>query len=318
LSRCNTSRWLPHAFIWGTQGQHPWFVRRPTNRARSLVQMRESAYHREVSHTIGQIATRHLVSISQDAGIQSAIDLMLARHIGALVAVDDTGQPVGVLTETDALRGRLATGSTVKSAMSPTLISLDAQTAVAVAARLMANAHLHRLLVTENGAVVGLLSLTDMARLMGEVGLRDDELPQIQPLSQQLDLSSPREVFSRSLVRCSKDLADRFYERFVHASPEIERIFARIDMNRQKGAILKAFHLAVDVADNKPGALALLAEQAEIHDRRHRNIRPDLYDIWMSCLLETLRECDPEWTPVVETAWRIVLGNIIAYMVRRH
>ena len=34
------------------------------------------------------------------------------------------------------------------------------------------------------------------------------------------------------------------------------------------------------------------------------NIRPDLYDLWLDSVCETVKRMDPEWTPQVEQAWR--------------
>jgi hemoglobin-like flavoprotein len=44
-----------------------------------------------------------------------------------------------------------------------------------------------------------------------------------------------------------------------------------------------------------------------LHDRDHLNVAPELYEIWRRCLLETLREVDPEYTEALAERWREVI-----------
>lgn len=53
---------------------------------------------------IRQIMTRKPLTINQDATIVEAAGLMLSQKIGGLPVVDDSGQVVGMFTESDMLR----------------------------------------------------------------------------------------------------------------------------------------------------------------------------------------------------------------------
>ena len=53
---------------------------------------------------VGDIMTHHVVTISQDAPIEDAANLMVTRKIGGLPVVDNAGHVVGVITETDIFK----------------------------------------------------------------------------------------------------------------------------------------------------------------------------------------------------------------------
>src|SRR5215831_9282454 len=59
----------------------------------------------------GDIMTARVVSISPDAGVVEAIELMMRNHISGLPVVDQSGALVGIVTEGDFLR-RAETGTT--------------------------------------------------------------------------------------------------------------------------------------------------------------------------------------------------------------
>jgi hemoglobin-like flavoprotein len=67
-------------------------------------------------------------------------------------------------------------------------------------------------------------------------------------------------------------------------------------------------------AEGQPEGEAHLRRLAVVHDRRHRDIRPELYDQWLTCLLQAVRECDPRYGPQVEQAWRAMLAPGISVM----
>ena len=50
------------------------------------------------------------------------------------------------------------------------------------------------------------------------------------------------------------------------------------------------------------------------HNRSHYDIAPELYDLWLDALLETLKELDPEYTKELRLAWQIVMTPGILYL----
>lgn len=65
-------------------------------------------------------------------------------------------------------------------------------------------------------------------------------------------------------------------------------------------------------------ALAHLNARAESHDRRHLNIKPELYVLWKATLLDTVRKFDRDWTPYVQESWETILDSAIQFMTKRY
>ncbi len=65
-------------------------------------------------------------------------------------------------------------------------------------------------------------------------------------------------------------------------------------------------------------ALAQLNARAESHNRRHLNIKPELYVLWKATLLATARQFDPDWTSYVRESWESILDSAIQYMTKRY
>jgi hemoglobin-like flavoprotein len=136
--------------------------------------------------------------------------------------------------------------------------------------------------------------------------------------SGEVDVSEVKQRFQASLQRClaSKGFMDRFYELFLSSSPEVQAKFEGTDFDRQKRMVRDSFRIIEVLAESPPGSLAWskMGEIARAHDRQHRDIRPELYDLWLDCLVAAVAEHDPEASPEVELAWRTVLAPGIEYM----
>lgn len=132
--------------------------------------------------------------------------------------------------------------------------------------------------------------------------------------------STPRERFLASLRRCQAQdrFLHSFYERFLASSDEVKEKFRGTDFARQTRLLGRTLELSAAATRGEPGARRELAERALSHDRRHLDIRPDLYAVWLDTLILTAREHDPEWTDDTEGAWRHILRFVIDYMARRY
>jgi hemoglobin-like flavoprotein len=129
------------------------------------------------------------------------------------------------------------------------------------------------------------------------------------------------EVFLASLKRClaAPGFLDSFYERFIGASEEVREKFKDTDMKRQVRALEDSLFVVANAVQGEEGSLArqALPAIAARHGRQDRDIPPHLFDLWIECLLETVRSCDPQITPAVEAAWRETLAFGASYM-REH
>jgi hemoglobin-like flavoprotein len=135
------------------------------------------------------------------------------------------------------------------------------------------------------------------------------------PDSRTLDL------FERSLTRCEMrpDFLDLFYGRFMASSPEVAAKFAGTDFVRQKRALKASFHHLLLVAqDRKQTPDAYLADVAARHGSGQLAIGASLYDFWLDSLLETVKECDPEWNLEVDHAWEEVMMVGIHYLCQSY
>ncbi|MDR5866853.1 globin [Halomonas koreensis] len=121
--------------------------------------------------------------------------------------------------------------------------------------------------------------------------------------------------YARALAREIRGAGffEAFYARFLAASPEVAEKFRHTDMAHQQAMLKKAFyHLLTFYA---AGHVDYYLEGVAIrHGRRHLDIRPGLYDLWLEALIATLRDYDPECSEEVELAWRLVMAPGIAYM----
>jgi hemoglobin-like flavoprotein len=118
------------------------------------------------------------------------------------------------------------------------------------------------------------------------------------------------DLFDRSLLRCETrwDFLDRFYERFLAASPEVREKFATTDFVKQKRALRASLHHLLLAAQNEArGPDAYLGDIAARHGAGALAIGAHLYDFWLDALLATVKECDPEFSPEVEKAWEDVM-----------
>jgi len=117
---------------------------------------------------VKEIMARNIISVDSTALIREAIALMVERDVGSVVVTKD-GEPVGILTERDVLKrvcseNLCATGLTVGEVMSHPLTTIEAEATLGEAARLMQDKGIRRLLVTEGGKVVGIITQKDVMR----------------------------------------------------------------------------------------------------------------------------------------------------------
>jgi CBS domain-containing protein len=116
--------------------------------------------------TVRDVMSTDLTIVRPDASVAEAAQLMSVRHVGsALVMEGDT--LVGIFTERDIVRALAsdfdAAGHTVGASMSREPRTVDAGTTVGQALDLMLEVGFRHLPITEAGAVVGVVSLRDLA-----------------------------------------------------------------------------------------------------------------------------------------------------------
>lgn len=134
------------------------------------------------------------------------------------------------------------------------------------------------------------------------------------------DPSAPKEVFIASLDRCTQSagFVSAFYRRFMSTCDEVREKFAETDFEQQNKMLVRSLRLVAEAMAGSPQGMLELRSRAETHDRQHLNIRPGLYDLWLSSVIETAREFDDQWSLDIEDAWKRTLKYAIDFMVRRY
>jgi hemoglobin-like flavoprotein len=126
------------------------------------------------------------------------------------------------------------------------------------------------------------------------------------------------EAFLESLKRCQATpvFLTAFYERFMDSSDEVRQKFAHTDFERQTRMLADSLLVLAVAAQGRQDSPAWesLPTLAARHSKRQLDVPPHLYDLWLECLIQSARQCDPEFSPSVERAWRETLAVGIAYM----
>lgn len=106
---------------------------------------------------------------------------------------------------------------------------------------------------------------------------------------------------------------ERFYDNFLGLSDEVRGKFSETDMKRQIGMLQRSIYHLVNFYITKEAG-DYLRSIAYSHSRADHDVKPELYDLWLDAVIQTVRELDPEFDDQVELAWRIVMMPGILYM----
>ena len=114
-------------------------------------------------------------TIASERTVLEAAQTMAEKRIGSLLVLE-SGDMVGIVTETDVVRKVIAAGLSARSTsvgavMNAPLIQIDIDDTARDASRLMAEKRIRHVAVTEDNKVVGLLSVRDLIRV---VSIRDE------------------------------------------------------------------------------------------------------------------------------------------------
>jgi CBS domain-containing protein len=120
---------------------------------------------------IGGVMRTKLVTARPDESAADAIRRMLSSGIGSVIVIEDNA-PVGMFTERDVLR--LAGEGTdfetipVRRAMTGRPLTIAADDDILAASQMMAERKLRHLPVTEDGNLVGIVSMRDVLAYLAE------------------------------------------------------------------------------------------------------------------------------------------------------
>jgi len=129
----------------------------------------EKTGENKVTLKTANVMTRKVITVDEKATVREAANIMNQFEIGSVITTRK-GKPVGIITERDLLKrivseGRNAKKTMVKEIMSSPLVVISPETDLEEAACLMFEKKIKKLPVTEQNRLVGLVSLTDIARV---------------------------------------------------------------------------------------------------------------------------------------------------------
>lgn len=151
---------------------------------------REETEENCLSLTVEDVMVREVITIDENSNAKEAAEVMNKFEIGCLIAVRK-GKAIGMITERDLLKrivaeARDATETEVKDVMSTPLVVIEPSVELEEAVRLMFQMKIKKLPVIDGKRLVGLITLTDIARFQ----------PQMMKLLKQLaqKLATPKSM----------------------------------------------------------------------------------------------------------------------------
>jgi CBS domain-containing protein len=126
-----------------------------------------------LSLKVDDVMIREVITIDENLTVKEAAEVMNKFEIGCLIAVRK-GKAVGIITERDLLKrvvaeAKDANKTKVKDVMSSPLVVVEPNTDLEEAIRLMFQMKIKKLPVVDGKRLVGLVSLTDIARFQPQM-----------------------------------------------------------------------------------------------------------------------------------------------------
>lgn len=122
---------------------------------------------------VKDIMSRPVVTISEEKSAKEAGQLMKKTRKGCLI-ITKNQKPVGLISDSDLIKRIIATDKKasevkLKKIMSRPLVTVTPSDDILVAVRKMRKSNVHRLPVVEGGKIIGLVSLSDIAKTSPEM-----------------------------------------------------------------------------------------------------------------------------------------------------
>ena len=123
---------------------------------------------------VSEVMTRDIVQISFEAPIWEAARLMAAKKIGSVIVVDWEERAYGILTERDLITRAVVQERDIKKEpvgriASKPVVSVTPETSTYEALKLMIAKRIRRLVILEDGIPLGILTVSDVLRIMPDL-----------------------------------------------------------------------------------------------------------------------------------------------------
>ena len=112
-----------------------------------------------------ELMTGSVVTTQQHKSVEHVRALLERNELSAVPVVDSNQQPIGIVSATDLL-SNLKPNSPISTIMTEKVYTVPQYDDVSTAARVMRNHKIHRVVVTHEQRVVGVLSSFDLLQLV--------------------------------------------------------------------------------------------------------------------------------------------------------
>ena len=116
---------------------------------------------------VHELMTESVVTTDRNSSIEEVRRLLEEYGVGAIPVVDQVGESFGIVSSTDLLRN-VDPGPPVEVVMTEGVYTVPKYDDVSIAARVMRNHRIHRVVVTHEKKIVGVLSSFDLLKLVEE------------------------------------------------------------------------------------------------------------------------------------------------------
>lgn len=118
--------------------------------------------------TVAEVMNSNVLTVEPAASIGEAAEKMMAAGVGAVVVTEDLVRIVGIVTERDLLRAvaqrARAAEARVRQWMTETVVTIDPETTVGDAAKMMFERNFRHLPVVKDGRLLGIVSLRRLSQ----------------------------------------------------------------------------------------------------------------------------------------------------------
>jgi CBS domain-containing protein len=126
-----------------------------------------------MSLKVQDIMIKEVITVDEKSTVKQAADVMNRFEIGCLIVTKE-GKAVGILTERDLLKrvvseAKRPTSTKVLRVMSKPIIVVEPDMDLEEAAKLMFKLKIKKLPVVESGKLMGLITLSDLARFQPQM-----------------------------------------------------------------------------------------------------------------------------------------------------
>ena len=114
---------------------------------------------------VEDLMTRSVITAEPHQSIEHVRNMLEKNSISAVPVVDSDGHPVGIVSATDLVHD-LKPGAPISQIMTEKVYTVPLYDDTSIAARIMRNHNIHRVVVTHEQKVVGVLSAFDLLKLV--------------------------------------------------------------------------------------------------------------------------------------------------------